>query len=191
MKNEINLVPAKCDPDITQIVELRKKSDEIKKKLEKLDVKEKKKQHQDIVKCYEEAIECKLNDATFFKVLGELTAYHFGDDKRATEYFEKAISCENLNDEDATKMGFMVLHFGASKKASKFMQKAIELNPNNAQALNMMAITMMQIGEKKQAVSFMRKAAELRPDDLDFQENLKNVLKTIPGHSLETNELLD
>jgi hypothetical protein len=35
MKNEINLVPAKCDPDITQIVELRKKSDEIKKELEK------------------------------------------------------------------------------------------------------------------------------------------------------------
>jgi len=191
MKNEIDLVPEECDPDVTQIVELRKKSDEIKKELEKLAVQEKKEQHQDIVKCYEEAIECELNDAKFFKLLGELIADHFNDKERAIEYFEKAISCENLSDEDATGMGFTLMNFGASNKASKFMQKAIELNSNNAQALNMMAITLMQIGEKEQAVSFMRKAAELDPDDIDIQTNYQILLKIIPGHSLETNELLD
>jgi tetratricopeptide (TPR) repeat protein len=87
MKNEIDLVAAKVS--------------EIQAKLKKLTVEEKKEQHQDIVKCYEEAMECELNDAKIFKLLGELMADHFNDKERAIEYFEKAISCENLNDEDA------------------------------------------------------------------------------------------
>lgn len=143
-------------PDPEQAEKLRQRGDEFSKR----------KDYENAINSYNEAIRCNPKDTLSYESLGKIYARK-GDYDRGIEAYSKAIALEPQNAERYIARGLANLKKKDYKSAASDFRTATEKDPSNAGAFLNLGIATESLGDHESAVKSLTKSLELYKNSED------------------------
>jgi tetratricopeptide (TPR) repeat protein len=99
-----------------------------------------------------------------------------GQDARALEVLQRAVTLYPNDDLLLTNLGNVYLRMNQPTEAQRVLERATAANPERADAHNLLGLVALRVGDKASAERSFREAIRCQPDLVEAQSNLANLL---------------
>lgn len=117
--------------------------------------------------CYNEVLEHFAPDSDLFLRIGQCY-HHFGDIRKARNYFVQAALLDPVNDEVFYHIGLCYAAKEEWKKAIRFYFKAINIEDKREEYFASLAEAYFQVGRTEEADQYFREATDIAPEQAQY-----------------------